>query len=225
MEKELTILIPALNEEETIEICIKKALKFIKDNNINGEVLIADNNSTDNTSQIAKENGVRVINVNHKGYGNTLTEGIKNAQGKYTIIGDADNSYNFFELEDFISKLREGYDLVIGNRYGKTMEKGAMPFTHKYIGTPVLSFLIRTKYKVPLKDINCGLRGFVTEKLLQLNCSAEGMEYASEMIIKAKESNLKMIEIPINFYKDTRNKKPHLKSVKDGIRHMKVIFK
>lgn len=221
---ELTILIPALNEEETIGICIQKAKEFISKNNINGEILVADNNSTDNTAKISKDLGARVITVANKGYGNALIEGTKKAYGKYTIMGDADDSYNFLELQDFIEKLDEGYDFVIGNRYGKKMEKGAMPLLHKYIGTPVLSLMMRKRHKVEFKDINCGLRGYVTKRIVELDCQAEGMEYASEMIIKAKKANLKMIEIPIKYYKDARKRKPHLSTIRDGIRHVKAIL-
>lgn len=224
MEKLLTILIPALNEEQTIGICIQKAKEFIEKNNINGEILVANNNSTDNTEKVSKDMGARVITVKNKGYGNALIEGTKNAYGKYTIMGDADNSYNFLELEELVKKLEEGYDLVIGNRYGKRMEKGAMPILHKYIGTPILSLIMRMKHKVKFKDINCGLRGYNTKKVIALNCEAEGMEYASEMIIKAKKANLKMEEIPIKYYKDSRKRKPHLSTIRDGIRHIKIIL-
>lgn len=224
MEKEITILIPALNEEETIGICIEKAKKFIEENEIKAEILVADNKSTDNTMKIAKEMGARVVTVENTGYGNALICGTKNAKGKYTIMGDADDSYNFLEIQEFVEKLREGYELVVGNRYGKKMEKGAMPLLHKYIGTPLLSFIMRTKYKVKLKDINCGLRGYVTQSILELNCKAEGMEYASEMIIKAQKARLKIVEVPIKYYKDSRTRKPHLLTIRDGIRHLKIIL-
>ncbi len=224
MKKELTILIPALNEERTIGLVIKKAQKFIRENNIDGEVLVADNGSTDKTIDIAKELGARVVNVKEKGYGNALINGTKAALGKYTIMGDADDSYSFLELEAFMEKLRAGYDFVIGNRYKAYMEKGAMKFSHKYIGTPVISFLGRLRCRAKVGDFNCGLRGYNTQKVINLNCKCGGMEYATEMIIKAKKANLKIVEIPINFYKDGRGKAPHLKAIKDGLRHLKVIF-
>lgn len=220
---ELTILIPALNEEKTIEIVIEKSKQFIKNNNIKAEILIANNGSTDNTKKIATNLGARVIDIEAKGYGNALKEGIKQAYGKYVIMGDADDSYNFLELDEFIKYLREGYDIVIGNRFGGKMEKGAMQLSHKYIGTPFFSFLIRKKYKVPIKDVNCGLRGLNRKAILELNCTSEGMEYASEMIIKAGQANLKIKEVPINFYKDKRNSKSHLRTFRDGIRHLKII--
>ena len=223
-EIELTILIPALNEEETIGICIKKAKEFINKNKIKAEILIANNNSTDNTGKIAKDMGARVVNISEKGYGIALIEGTKKAFGKYVIMGDADDSYNFLELNDFIKLLREDNDIIIGNRFKGKIEKEAMPFLHRYIGTPTLSFLIRKKYNVKIGDVNCGLRAYNKEKLINLKCNCTGMEYASEMIIKAAKENLKIIEIPINFYKDKRNKKTHLRTVKDGIRHLKVIL-
>lgn len=220
---ELTILIPALNEEKTIGIVIEKSKKFIKENNINAEILIANNASIDRTKEIATKLGARVIDVQNKGYGNTLREGIKNSYGKYIIMGDADDSYNFLEIHQFVKYLREGYDIVIGNRYGGKMQKGAMKLSHKYIGTPFFSFLIRKKYKIKIKDVNCGLRGLNKQSVLDLNCISEGMEYASEMMIQAAKNNLKIKEVAINFYKDKRNAKSHLKTFRDGIRHLRVI--
>ena len=220
----LTILIPALNEEETIGICIEKAKRFITQNNIEAEILIANNNSTDKTEEIAKKLETRVINVTEKGYGAALIEGTKKAKGKYVIMGDADDSYNFLEIKAFLEELEKGYDFVIGNRLKGKIEKGAMPFLHRYIGTPILSLLISKKYKTKIGDINCGLRGYNKEKIEKLNCKCEGMEYASEMIIKSAKSNLKIKEIPINFYKDKRKRKPHLNTIRDGIRHLKVIL-
>ena len=222
-EIELTILIPALNEETTIEIVIKKAQKWIQDNNVRGEVLISNNNSIDNTKQIAINNKVRVIDVEKRGYGNAIIEGIKQANGKYIIIGDADDSYNFLEINEFIDNLDKGYDLVIGNRYYH-MEKGAMKFLHKYIGTPLLTYILNKKYNLKLHDINCGLRAFKKDKILSLNLNCEGMEFASEMIVKAKKAELNIKEIPINFYKDKRNKKSHLNTIRDGFKHMRVIM-
>ena len=224
MEKELTILIPALNEEKTIENCIKKANKFLLENSIDGEVLVADNGSIDKTIEIAKNLGTRIVSVKEKGYGNALINGSKEANGNYTIMGDADDSYNFLEIMPILEKLRDGYDFVIGNRYKGKMEKGAMPFSHKYIGTPIISWIGRMKYKVDIGDFNCGLRGYDTKKVNALNCKCGGMEYATEMIIKVKKANLKMTEIPINFYKDGREKKPHLKTFQDGFRHLRILL-
>lgn len=223
-ELELTILMPCLNEEKTIGICIEKAQKFIRDNNIKGEVLIADNGCTDRSVEIAKEKGARVVYIEEKGYGNALIKGGKLAKGKYTIMGDCDDSYNFLELDEFINKLREGYEFVIGNRYGGKMEKGAMQWSHKYIGTPIISNIAKRLYKLNVGDFNCGLRGYCTEKINNLGCKSEGMEYATEMIIRAKKENLKICEVPINFYKDGREKKSHLRPIRDGIRHFRIII-
>ena len=221
---ELTILIPALNEEKTIEIVIKKAKKWIQDNKVDAEVLIANNNSIDKTKEIAIKNGARVVDVENKGYGNALWTGIKSALGKYIIMGDADDSYNFLEITEIYNELKNGNDLVIGNRF-HNMEKGAMKWSHRYIGTPMLTFLIRKIYKVNIKDVNCGLRGMKKDKIIELNLETTGMEFASEMIIKADQNKLKIKEVPINFYKDKRNHKAHLNTIKDGIRHLKVILK
>ena len=222
---ELTILIPALNEEKTIQICVKKALKFLEDNNINGEVLVIDNNSTDQTAKKAIEAGGRVEKVEEKVYGIALIEGTKLCRSKYVIMGDADDSYNFLELKEFVNRLREGYDIVIGNRFKGKMEKGAMKFLHKYIGTPIISHLAQRRYNIKVSDFNCGLRGYDRQKVMDLKCISTGMEYATEMLIKAQKNNLKIIEIPINFYKDKRERPSHLKTIRDGIRHMKIILK
>ena len=213
-----------LNEEKTIEIVIKKAKKWIQDNKVDAEVLIANNNSIDKTKEIAIKNGARVVDVENKGYGNALWTGIKSALGKYIIMGDADDSYNFLEITEIYNELKNGNDLVIGNRF-HNMEKGAMKWSHRYIGTPMLTFLIRKIYKVNIKDVNCGLRGMKKDKIIELNLETTGMEFASEMIIKADQNKLKIKEVPINFYKDKRNHKAHLNTIKDGIRHLKVILK
>ena len=219
----LTILIPALNEERTIGIVVKKANTFLQENNVDGEVLVIDNGSNDRTKEIALQNGARVENENKKGYGNAIIYGIEKARGQYIIMGDADNSYNFLEINDIYALLLNGRDLVIGNRY-YNMEKDAMKFLHKYLGTPLLNFLINLKYKSNIKDVNCGFRGFRKDKIQELNLASEGMELASEMIIKAIKSKQDIGQVNINFYKDSREGKGHLKSIRDGIRHLKVIF-
>lgn len=221
-EIELTILIPCLNEEKTIEKCLKKAITFLSQNNINGEILVIDNGSTDNSRKIAEKHA-RVEYVEKKGYGSALINGSKLSKGKYVIMGDADDSYNFLEIYPIYSKLKEGYDLVIGNRFKGNIQKGAMKFSHKYIGTPLLSKLIQFKYNIKIGDINCGLRGYNKEKILNLNLQSIGMEYASEMVIEAQRKNLKILELPISFYKDSRNSKSHLRTIRDGMRHLKLI--
>ena len=220
---ELTILIPALNEEETIKIVVKKAKKWLKKNNVCGEVLVVNNGSEDNTKNIALYNGAKVIDEYKKGYGNALITGINNSKGKYIIMGDADDSYNFLEINEFYEGLKNGNDIIIGNRFAN-MEKNSMKWTHKYIGTPLLSWLVRKIYGIKLKDINCGLRGMNKEKIQTIKLKSTGMEFASEMIIKAKLNNLKIKEIPINFYKDKRKHKSNLKTIRDGFRHLKLIL-
>lgn len=219
----LTILIPALNEEQTIGIVVKKAIRFIQEKNIDGEVLIINNNSTDKTEEIALKHGARVIKEIKKGYGNALKKGIEEAKGKYVIMGDADDSYNFLEIEEMYNTLLEGNELVIGNRF-YNIHKGAMKFSHRYIGTPILNGLINLKFKTNIKDVNCGLRGFEKEKIEKLNLKSEGMEFASEMIIKAIKLGLKIEQVNINFYRDSRTTKGHLHAIRDGMRHLKVIM-
>lgn len=223
-EVELTILMPCLNEEETIEICIKKAQKALKENNIRGEVLIADNGSTDKSKQLALKCGARVIDVPEKGYGNAITEGTKQALGKYCVIGDCDDSYDFSNIIPFLEKLRDGYDLVMGNRYKGGIEKGAMPWSHRYIGTPIISFLGRLFYKLKIGDFNCGMRGYNRNSIIDLDLKCTGMEYASEMIVQAKLNGLKITEIPTTLKKDGRTRPPHLNSFYDGWRHLKFLF-
>ncbi len=222
---ELTVLIPCLNEEKTIGTCIEKAFRILHENKIHGEVLVIDNNSTDHSNQIAKEKGARVLRLKEKGYGCAIRYGIKKAYGKYVIMGDADDSYNFLEILPFINHLREGYDFIIGNRFKGMIEKGAMPFSHRYIGTPVISLIANILYRTNIGDYNCGLRGFNRNKMLKLDFKCTGMEFASEMIIKIAKSKYKIKEIPINLYKDGRGRKPHLNTVRDGFRHLHIILK
>lgn len=221
---ELTILMPCLNEAETLEICIKKAKKSLEENNIKGEVLIADNGSTDGSQEIAKKNGARVVNVPRRGYGSALIEGTKSAYGKYCIMGDADDSYDFSNIMPFVEKLREGYDLVMGNRFKGGIEKGAMPWSHKYIGTPVISFIGRLFYHSKIGDFNCGMRGYNRKAIMDLELKCTGMEYASEMIVQANLNKLKIAEIPTTLKKDGRSRPPHLKSFQDGWRHLKFLL-
>lgn len=220
----LTILMPCLNEENTIGECIDIANEYLKKNNIDGEVLISDNNSTDNSCAIALEHNARVIKTFKPGYGSALINGINNAKGKYIIFGDCDMSYDFSDLDKFIQKFDEGYDFVNGNRFSGKIEKHAMPLSHK-IGAPILSFLARKKYKSVVHDFHCGLRGFNTEKAKTLNLQCEGMEFATEIIAKFSKGNFKITEVPITLRKDKRNGKPHLNTIKDGIRHLNYIIK
>lgn len=217
---ELTILMPCLNEAETIATCIRKAKSFLENNNIQGEVLIADNGSTDKSQEIAISEGARVVNITGKGYGNALKGGINAAFGKYIIMGDADDSYDFSNLELYVKKLREGYDLVMGNRFKGGIEKGAMPFLHRYLGNPVLSFTGRLFFNISIKDFHCGLRGFNTEKIKQLKLRTTGMEFASEMVVKSSLHKYKIAEVPTTLKPDGRSRPPHLKTWRDGWRHL-----
>ena len=221
----LTVLIPCLNEEETIEECITKSLKMLNNSKIDGEVLVIDNYSTDKSYSIAKKSGARVIKEKNKGYGNALKRGIKEARGEYIIMGDADCSYDFDMCPLFLEKLEEGYDIVMGNRFKGGIEKGAMPFSHKYIGNPILSFIGKVLFNVKIGDFHCGLRGFNKEKIELLNLESTGMEFASEMICKSALEKYSFYEIPITLYKDKRvNTTSHLSSIKDGLRHLKLML-
>ena len=221
---ELSILMPCLNEAETLKNCIEKAKMFLENNNINGEILIADNGSTDGSHEMAIKNGARIINVPVKGYGAALIAGTKAALGKYIVMGDADDSYNFLNLMPFVEKLREGYDLVMGNRFAGGIAKDAMPRLHRYLGNPVLSFIGRFFFNSKIRDFHCGLRGYRREKILSLNLQTSGMEYASEMIVKATLNKLIITEVPTTLDKDGRSRPPHLRSFRDGWRHLKFLL-
>lgn len=221
---EFTILMPCLNEAETLEICIQKAQKSIHEHGLTAEVLIADNGSTDGSQEIAQKNGARVIDVATKGYGSALKAGIQNASGTYIIMGDADDSYNFSDLGPFIQKLREGYDLVMGNRFAGGIEKGAMPALHRYLGNPVLSFIGRLFFKIPVRDFHCGLRGFRRQSVQELGLVCDGMEFASEMVVKAAKKNSRIAEVPTTLSPDGRSRPPHLNSWRDGWRHLKFLL-
>lgn len=221
---ELTILMPCLNEAETLETCIKKAQTFLRENNVNGEILIADNGSTDGSREIAEAAGARVVPVEQKGYGAALIGGCEAALGEYVIMGDADDSYDFLNLMPFLEKLREGYELVMGNRFKGGIAKGAMPPLHRYIGNPVLSFIGRLFYRSDIRDFHCGLRGYKRESILKLGLQTIGMEYASEMVVKATLYKLKITEVPTTLSPDGRSRAPHLRSFHDGWRHLKFLL-
>lgn len=221
---ELTILMPCLNEEKTLAFCIGEAKKYISESGISAEILIADNGSTDRSPEIARECGARVVSVAEKGYGNALIGGINAAEGRYIIMGDCDKSYDFYHLDGFVAKLREGYGLVMGNRFRGGIEKGAMPFSHRYLGVPVLSLLGRLRFKTKVGDFHCGLRGFDREKALALGLSCGGMEFATEIIGKFSLSGEKIAEIPTPLRKDGRNGHSHLNTIRDGWRHLKYIL-
>ncbi|MDG5492657.1 glycosyltransferase family 2 protein [Psychroserpens sp. SPM9] len=221
---ELSIVMPCLNEEETLGICIKKAQSFLNTNAVSGEIIIADNGSTDQSIAIAKSLDARVVPVEQKGYGNALKGGINAAHGTYVIMADADDSYDFEALLPFLEKLREGYDLVMGNRFKGGIEKGAMPFLHKYLGNPVLSFIGRLFFNIKIGDFHCGLRGFSKAAFLQMNLKTTGMEFASEMIVKSKLNKLSITEVPTKLHKDGRSRPPHLNTWTDGWRHLRFLL-
>lgn len=224
MNKELSVVMPCLNEAETIAVCIQKAQAFFAAHHIDGEIVIGDNGSTDGSQEIARNLGAMVVDIPHKGYGNALKGGFNAASGKYIIMGDADDSYDFGALMPFIEKLREGNDFVIGNRFKGGIKKDAMPFLHKYLGNPVLSFLGRLFFRSAMGDFHCGLRGFSREAYLKMELTTTGMEFASEMIVKAHLLNLKIVEVPTILYKDGRSRKPHLKTWSDGWRHLRFLL-
>ncbi|OMP30227.1 MULTISPECIES: glycosyltransferase family 2 protein [Mangrovimonas] len=223
MQIELSVVMPCLNEAETLETCIKKANLFFSKNNINGEIIIADNGSTDDSIHIAKRLKATVVNIKEKGYGSALKGGIEAARGTYIIMGDADDSYDFESLLPFLQKLRKGTDLVMGNRFKGGIKKDAMPFLHKYLGNPVLSFIGRLFYKIDIGDFHCGLRGFSKEAYKKMDLKTPGMEFASEMIVKSKLKNLKITEVPTVLHPDGRSRKPHLKTWSDGWRHLRFL--
>lgn len=221
---ELTILMPCLNEAETLEPCIEKAKLFLAESGVSGEIVIADNGSTDGSREIAVRCGARVVPVDEIGYGAALIGGCEAALGKYVIMGDADDSYDFVHLMPFVEKLREGYDLVMGNRFKGGIAPGAMPPLHKYIGNPVLSFIARMFFPCKIGDYHCGLRGYRREAILSLGLVTTGMEYASEMVVKATLNHLEITEVPTTLKKDGRSRRPHLRSWSDGWRHLKFLL-
>jgi glycosyltransferase involved in cell wall biosynthesis len=221
---EMTIVMPCLNEAETLAICIQKAQRFLADNKVSGEVLIADNGSTDGSQAIATGLGARVVPVAARGYGAALIGGIAAARGKFVAMGDADDSYDFLSLMPFLVKLRAGADLVMGNRFTGGIGPGAMPPLHRYLGNPVLSFLGRLFYNIKIGDFHCGLRAFSREAILGLNLNTPGMEFASEMVVKASLQGLRIEDVPTKLVKDGRSRPPHLRSWRDGWRHLKFLL-
>jgi hypothetical protein len=215
---------PCLNEAETVATCVRKAVTFIADNDIDGEVVVADNGSTDGSRELAAEAGARVVPIPERGYGNALMGGILAARGEYVIMGDADDSYDFTNLMPFVTELRKGYDLVMGNRFKGGIAPGAMPPLHKYLGNPVLSFIGRLFFPSAIGDFHCGLRGFRRDSAIALGLQATGMEFASEMVVKATLAKQKVTEVPTPLAKDGRSRPPHLRSWRDGWRHLRFLL-
>ena len=223
-EIELTILMPCLNEAETIGVCIDKAFAYLARTGIRGEVLVADNGSTDNSRAISSEKNVRIVLVEQRGYGAALRAGIATARGRYVIMGDADDSYDFAHLDDFVAKLREGYDLVIGNRFRGGIAPGAMPVLHRYVGSPLLGLIGRRFFNVEIGDFHCGLRGFDRARFAALGLHTTGMEFASEMITAASLRKYSITEVPATLSKAGRSRPPHLRTWRDGWRHLRFLL-
>ena len=221
---ELTILMPCLNEALTVETCIRKARAYLEKHRIAGEVLVADNGSTDGSQSIALAAGARVVEVKSKGYGAALIGGIEAANGRYVIMADADDSYDFSDLDGFVDRLRRGFKLVIGNRFQGGITPGAMPPLNRYLGNPVLSLIGRTLFASPVGDFHCGLRGFERQAILGLGLRAPGMEFASEMVVKASLASLEIAEVPTKLSPDGRQRAPHLRPWRDGWRHLSFML-
>lgn len=224
---DLTILMPCLNEAETLGTCVRKALGWLAQSGLRGEVLVADNGSTDGSIEIARQLGARVVPIARKGYGNALRGGIEAAFGRWIIMADSDDSYDFSHLDPFIGKLRAGADLVMGCRMprgGGTILPGAMPWKHRWIGNPVLSTIGRVFFGCPVTDFHCGLRAFTKAGYEQMHLKTTGMEFASEMVIKATLKGLRIDEVPITLHPDGRSRPPHLRSWRDGWRHLRFML-
>ena len=225
---EVTVVMPCLNEADTLAVCIEKAQRAFREHNLRGEVIVADNGSFDGSQTIAESMGARVIDVEAKGYGNALMGGIKAARGKYVIMGDADDSYDFLEVPKFVAKLREGYQLVQGCRLpggGGSVAPGAMPFLHRWWGNPMFSMMVRWWFRAPINDVYCGLRGFTKELYDLLDQRCTGMEFATEMIIKSSLYGVKIAEVPITLHPDGRKSHaPHLKTFRDGWRTLRFFL-
>ena len=221
---ELTILMPCLNEAETLALCIDKAQAFLARAGIAGEVVIADNGSIDGSQAIAIAHGARVVPIAARGYGSALIGGIEAALGRYVIMGDSDDSYDFSRLDGFVERLRDGWQLVMGNRFKGGIAPGAMPPLHRYLGNPVLTGIGRLFFRSPSGDFHCGLRGFDREAILRLDLQTSGMEFASEMVIKATIAGLRMTEVPTTLSPDGRSRPPHLRSWRDGWRHLRFLL-
>lgn len=221
---EVSVVIPCLNEACSISACIDAAVQACRNAGIRGEVVVADNGSTDGSQDIATAHGARVINVEVKGYGSALRSGIAEARGAFIILGDADGSHDFSEVPRFVEKWRTGHDFVIGNRFQGEIKAGAMSWHHRHLGTPVLSGILNLFFNAGVGDINCGMRGFTRELATRLDLRTNGMEFASESLIKAARAGARIAEVPITMWPDQRNRPPHLRTFRDGWRHLRFIM-
>jgi glycosyltransferase involved in cell wall biosynthesis len=224
MAVELSIVMPCLNEAETLASCIQKAQRYLDGSGVRGEIIVGDNGSTDGSQRIANDLGARVIDVPVRGYGAALFAAIGAANGRYCIMGDSDDSYDFEHLESFVEKLRQGYDLVMGNRFQGGIRPGAMPWKNRYIGNPALSLVGRIFFRTKIRDFHCGLRGFSKAAFDALDLRTTGMEFASEMVIKAQLKGLKVTEVPTVLSPDGRSRPPHLLPYRDGWRHLRFML-
>ena len=221
---EVSIVMPCLNEVETLATCIRKAQEAIAKNHLAAELIVADNGSTDGSQAVARELGVRVVEVRRKGYGSALIGGIDAAGGELVVMGDADDSYDFRAIGPLIEKLRQGYDLVMGNRFTGGIQEGAMVWSHRWLGNPALTFISRVFFQTPVGDMHCGLRGFRKDAYDRLRLRATGMEFASEMVIKASMRRMKIAEVPVTLSPDGRSRPPHLRTWRDGWRHLRFML-
>jgi glycosyltransferase involved in cell wall biosynthesis len=220
----VSAVMPCLNEERTLGLCIDKIQRAFDEMGIAGEVVVADNGSTDRSVEIAESNGARVVHERRKGYGSALLAGISTARGRIVIMADADDSYDWAALGDFVRKIEDGYDLVMGNRFKGGIEPGAMPSLHRYLGNPLLSTLARVMYRIPVNDFHCGMRAFTRDAFGRMNVRTAGMEFATEMVVCAAHAGLRITEIPTRLYPDKRDRPPHLRSFRDGWRHLRFML-
>jgi glycosyltransferase involved in cell wall biosynthesis len=221
---EPTVVMPCLNEAETLAVCVDKAVAALRDNGIAGEVVVADNGSTDGSQAIATAHGARVVPVPVRGYGAALNAGIRAARGRYVLMADADDSYEFGHIPRFLAELRQGAELVMGNRFRGGIGPKAMPPLHRYLGNPVLSFLGRTLFRAPIGDFHCGIRAFSKAAYERLGLRTTGMEFASEMVVKAALLGQRIVEVPTTLKKDGRSRPPHLRTWRDGWRHLRFLL-
>ena len=221
---EVTILMPCLNEAASVGICVQEAAAYLRSRSISGEILVADNGSSDGSRELAVAAGADVIMVPEKGYGNAIRQGISASKGQYIIVGDCDGSYGFSDLDPIVNKLREGWHLVVGDRFAGGIAPGAMPFSHRWLGVPVLSWLGRCRFGVSVTDFHCGLRGFSRSEALNAEFRCSGMEFATELIGRFSDMGLRICQVPVPLRKDLRQGHGHLRTIRDGMRHLMLIL-